>query len=503
METQSDKGLSKRILTLFIFTTCVLIIQGIYNIYSLDGVNNSITKVYDSVNHVSSTSSNVALPISELRQLSMSLVMAPNKSLRETLKIQIIALKNKTELALNNGKFSAFSDPKSQVLFNDIKEAWQDYARAVEVTLDYVKEAVRIAEFISVTVYEKKAYDKVTNAIVAYNDYQLQISADTFRQAQSNASIAFWAVLITTLVEVVILKVILAYVLNLVRHYVSARKQHAEELLNKDEALLKSEKMASLGRLVAGVAHELNTPIGICVTGASFLQEKTNALIKAYASEAMSKQDLNDFIDVVPESTDIILRNLDRASELIRSFKLVAVDVSSEVKRQINLHAYIANVVLSLSPETKRYNHKISIQGDSELVVETYPGPISQIITNLIMNSIVHAFEGNERGWISIDAFREEGKVRLIYSDNGKGLTAKNVEMIFEHFYTTRGGDGGSGLGMSIVYNLVTQTLKGTISCTSELGKGIKIDISFPAKAAIANDKLSAVIPLDQLRSQE
>jgi len=499
METQSDKGLSKRILTLFIFTTGVLIIQGIYNIYSLDGVNNSITKVYDSVNHVSSTSSNVALPISELRQLSMSLVMAPNKSLRETLKIKIIELKTKTELALNNGKFSAFSDPKSQVLFNDIKKAWQDYAKAVEVTLDYVKEAVRIAEFISVTVYEKQAYDKVTNAIVVYNDYQLQISADTFRQAQSNATIAFWAVLITTIVEVLILKLILAYVLNLVRHYVSARKQHAEELLNKDEALLKSEKMASLGRLVAGVAHELNTPIGICVTGASFLQEKTNALIKAYSSEAMSKQDLNDYIDVAPQSTDIILRNLDRASELIRSFKLVAVDVSSEVKRQVNLHDYIANVVLSLSPETKRYNHKISIQGDSELVVETYPGPISQIITNLIMNSIIHAFDGNERGWIDIDVFREEDRVRLIYSDNGKGLTAENVDMIFEHFYTTRGGDGGSGLGMSIVYNLVTQTLKGTIGCTSELGKGIKIDISFAIDAAAASDKISGVSPFAQL----
>ncbi|OUS28947.1 hypothetical protein A9R01_13600 ['Osedax' symbiont bacterium Rs2_46_30_T18] len=498
METVSDKRLSKRILTLFIFTTCVLIVQGIYNIYSLDGVNNSITKVYDSVNLVSSTSSNVALPISELRQLSMSLVMAPNKSLRETLKIQIIELKSKTELALSNGKFMASSDPKSQELFNAIKKAWQDYAKAVEVTLDYVKEAVRIAEFISVTVYEKQAYDKVTNAIIAYNAYQIKISANTFHEAQKNATIAFWAVLITTLVEVLILKLILSYVLNLVRAYVAARKQHAKELLDKDEALLRSEKMAALGRLVAGMAHELNTPIGVCVTGASFLQEKTDDLIKAFSSGNLRQQELNDFVQILPKSTEIILSNLDRASELISSFKLVAVDVSSDMKRKFNLQAYIANVVQSLYPETKRFNHQVSIQGDSELVVETYPGSISQIITNLMMNSIIHAYSDKERGCMSISAFRDEDNVKLIYRDDGKGLSEENVKMIFEPFYTTRSGHGGSGLGMSLVYNLVTQTLKGTITCTSELGKGININISFPIKADITNDKLAEMYSLNQ-----
>jgi len=498
METVSDKRLSKRILTLFIFTTCVLIVQGIYNIYSLDGVNNSITKVYDSVNLVSSTSSNVALPISELRQLSMSLVMAPNKSLRETLKIQIIELKSKTEFALSNGQFMASSDPKSQELFNAIKKAWQDYAKAVEVTLDYVKEAVRIAEFISVTVYEKQAYDKVTNAIIAYNAYQIKISANTFHEAQNNATIAFWAVLITTLVEVLILKLILSYVLNLVRAYVAARKQHAKELLDKDEALLRSEKMAALGRLVAGMAHELNTPIGVCVTGASFLQEKTDDLIKAFSSGNLRQQELNDFVQILPKSTEIILSNLDRASELISSFKLVAVDVSSDMKRKFNLQAYIANVVQSLYPETKRFNHQVSIQGDSELVVETYPGSISQIITNLMMNSIIHAYSDKERGCMSISAFRDEDNVMLIYRDDGKGLSEENVKMIFEPFYTTRSGHGGSGLGMSLVYNLVTQTLKGTITCTSELGKGININISFPIKADITNDKLAEMYSLNQ-----
>jgi len=170
------------------------------------------------------------------------------------------------------------------------------------------------------------------------------------------------------------------------------------------------------------------------------------------------------------------------------------------MKREFNLHAYIANVVQSLYPETKRFNHQVSIKGDSELVVETYPGSISQIITNLMMNSIIHAFSDKESGCISIGAFRDKNKVRLIYRDDGKGLTAENIKMIFEPFYTTRSGHGGSGLGMSLVYNLVTQTLKGTITCTSELGKGININISFPIKVDILNDKPSEVYSLDQTR---
>jgi PAS domain S-box-containing protein len=246
MEIESEKGLSKRILTLFIFTTTVLILQGIYNIYSLDGVNDSITKVYNSVNLVSVTSSEISLPISELRQLSMSLVMAPNKTLRDQLDIQIIALQNKIQTRLNNGNGKKFADPEAKELLGVIRAAWQGYSMAVDDTRGYVNEGVRIAEFISVTIHEKIAYNKVTNAIVAYNAYQLKISEKTFKSAQDNAVIAFWAVLITTVIEIVILKFILTYMLNLVRRYVAARKHHAEELKNKNEALEQSVELKKL-----------------------------------------------------------------------------------------------------------------------------------------------------------------------------------------------------------------------------------------------------------------
>jgi len=246
MDIESEKGLSKSILPLFIFTTTVLILQGIYNIYSLDGVNDSITKVYNSVNQVSVTSSDISLPISELRQLSMSLVMAPNKTLRDQLEIQIVELQKKIQFSLNNGNGIKFSEPEAKELFGIIQAAWDGYSMAVDDTKGYVNEGVRIAEFISVTIYEKVAYNKVTDAIVAYNAYQLKISEKTFKSAQDNALIAFWAVLITTVIEVVILKFILTYMLNLVRRYVSARKHHAEELKNKNEALEQSVELKKL-----------------------------------------------------------------------------------------------------------------------------------------------------------------------------------------------------------------------------------------------------------------
>ena len=246
MDSVSEKGLSSRILGIFIFTTSILVLQGIYNIYSLDGVNDSIAKVYVSVNQVSATASDISLPITELRQLSMSLVMAPNNKLRDQLKTQITELQDKTNLSLDDDHKLKFSDSEAKELFLNIKAAWQGYSTAVNVTMDYVNEGVRIAEFISVTIYEKKAYDKVTTAIVAYNAYQLKTSAVTYQAAQDNARIAFWAVLITTVIEVAILKFILAYVLNLVRQYVAAKKQHKQEEKVKNEALEQSAQLKAL-----------------------------------------------------------------------------------------------------------------------------------------------------------------------------------------------------------------------------------------------------------------
>ena len=200
----------------------------------------------------------------------------------------------------------------------------------------------------------------------------------------------------------------------------------------------------------------------------------------------MDEHELAGFIDSAPQSTEIILSNLRRASELISNFKLVAVDVSSEMVRELNLLEYLGKVLQSLHPEIKRAKHEISVEGDNKLTIETYPGTISQIVTNLVMNSMVHAFETNSGGHIVIEVVRDGDNVRLTYGDDGKGMSEDVSRKIFEPFYTTRRGSGGSGLGMYLVYNLVTQTLNGDIRCTSEPGKGTTFVIIFPVEAKIS-----------------
>jgi signal transduction histidine kinase len=475
----SDSALSKRILVLFIVTTVVLILQGIYNIYSLDGVNKSITQVYDSVDEVSSTSKGISLPISELRQLSMSLVMAPSKELREELKTQVIELIDQIDQTITNNTIT-FAGPREKELFDDIRTVWLNYASAVKVTLGYVKKEVRIAGFISVTVYEKKAYDSVTAAIVAYNAYQLQISAQILKKAQDNARIAFWAVLITTLIEVITLKVILAYVLNLVRQYVAERKKHSEELQIQDEALIKSEKMASLGRLVAGVAHEINTSIGIGITASSHLSAETAIINDKYINEKMTNKNFGSYLDEVIESSLLISSNLARAAKLVMSFKQVAVDQSSKDIRAFKLKEYTDEVLQSLKPKFRKTNIEINLSCDDDLTVTGEPGAFAQIITNLIVNSLLHGFESITTGHIDINISLKKDMVRFVYSDSGKGISKEHCDKVFDPFFTTKRGQGGSGLGLHIVYNLVVQSLQGSIKLNSAVTQGCQFIIEFP-----------------------
>ncbi|PKG82476.1 hybrid sensor histidine kinase/response regulator [Colwellia sp. 75C3] len=253
-----------------------------------------------------------------------------------------------------------------------------------------------------------------------------------------------------------------------------------ESLMTTQNQLVESEKMASLGRLVAGVAHELNTPIGVGITGASFLHKKILHLKKSFESGDIRRKELTDFIECAPQSTEIILTNLHRAAEQITNFKLVAVDQTSERKRDINLIDYINQVVNSLSPALKVAAHKVNVLGDNLIELHTIPGDISQIVTNLIMNSITHGYKNGEQGNITITVKQVNKTVVLTYNDDGQGMEKSTSKMIFEPFFTTKRGAGGSGLGMYIVYNLVSQSLSGTISCISEVNKGTQFLIEFP-----------------------
>jgi len=267
---------------------------------------------------------------------------------------------------------------------------------------------------------------------------------------------------------------------DLVKERTQELQSSIENLMETQNQLVESEKMASLGRLVAGVAHELNTPIGIGITGASFLQEKLLQLKHTFEQGDIRRRDLAEFIESAPKSADIILANLDRAAEQIANFKLVAVDQTSERKRNINLISYIKKVINSLTPAINEAHHTIDVVGDTEIELHTIPGDISQIITNLIMNSIFHAYKDDEQGNMLVTVKQSKNRVLLTYADDGQGMAKAVSQMIFEPFFTTKRGSGGSGLGMYIVYNLVSQSLAGKITCLSKPEQGTQFMMEFP-----------------------
>lgn len=247
-----------------------------------------------------------------------------------------------------------------------------------------------------------------------------------------------------------------------------------------EKELVQSEKLASLGGLVAGIAHEVNTPIGVSVTAATYLEEKVSEITDQIADGNLKKRNLSTFLETAKESSAIITSNLHRASDLVRSFKQVAVDQSSEECRTFKVLDYFDEVVQSLHPQLKKTLHEITIQGDRSLVLTSYPGAMSQILTNLVMNSLTHAFDEGDAGHIRIEAKRNAKAAHISYRDDGKGVPPEALRHIFDPFFTTSRGTGGSGLGMNIVYNLVTQKLGGTVVCDSKLGEGISVHITVP-----------------------
>lgn len=261
-------------------------------------------------------------------------------------------------------------------------------------------------------------------------------------------------------------------------------KQAAERALQQLQAtqqqLVESEKMAALGNLVAGVAHEINTPIGIGVTATSRLETLSRDLNQKYQTNKMKRTDLEKYLTSVIQGTELILKNLSRAAELIQSFKQVAVDQSSERQRTFNLKEYLHEIYTSLRPEFKRTKHEVSIECHETITLSSYPGIFSQIFTNLIMNSLIHGFKETTQGHIKIIGIQDEKNLILRYSDNGKGIKPDIINQIFDPFFTTNRQGGGSGLGLHIVYNLVTHKLNGTIQCESIEGQGTTFIIQIP-----------------------
>ncbi|WP_421233522.1 ATP-binding protein [Aeromonas jandaei] len=254
-----------------------------------------------------------------------------------------------------------------------------------------------------------------------------------------------------------------------------------DDLKQAQQTLVESEKMASLGSLVAGVAHEINTPIGISVTASSYLQERVADFKSHIESKQLSRSYLNEFTVNLDESMQLLQGNLRRASELIASFKQVAVDQSSEARYNFSLADNLHQVVVSLGHKLKKAQCEVDIQCDPKLSIFSFPGSFTQIYSNLILNSINHGFDNWDKPKKITIKVEQQGEELLIdYSDNGRGIPPEILPRIFDPFVTSKRGQGGSGLGTHIIYNLVVQLLRGRIHCASEPGNGAEFHIRLP-----------------------
>ena len=253
------------------------------------------------------------------------------------------------------------------------------------------------------------------------------------------------------------------------------------ELKRTQSELIQSEKLASLGQLVAGVAHEINTPLGVALTTTSVMREETTRFQEQATSGKVTRAAFDDFVERVCDGSRLIAANLERAAHLVVSFKQVAADQASGERRAFAMNAFLDELFTSLGPMGKRAGHRIEIRCEPAIEMMSYPGALAQVLTNLLTNAYTHAFEGAENGTVQVSVSRKDAStVRVVFADDGRGIAPKHRPKIFDPFFTTGRARGSTGLGLHIVYNLVTVTLGGSIDTWSEPGKGTRFTIDVP-----------------------
>lgn len=261
--------------------------------------------------------------------------------------------------------------------------------------------------------------------------------------------------------------------------------QALANLTTAQRELVESEKLASLGRLVAGVAHELNTPLGNALTVVSALEDRWTKLDRMLTDNTpMRRSQLEELVKDTRRGQDILHRNVQKAADLVRDFKQVAIDQTSDTRRDFELAQVVEDVLVMVEPSFKHTPFRIQTELAPALRMSSFPGALGQVLTNLLMNSLVHAFEGRESGRVLVRCLRlDVAHVELVVEDDGRGMDASVARRIFDPFFTTKLGKGGSGLGMHIVHNIVNNVLGGTIEVVSHPGDGTRMIVRLPVDA--------------------
>jgi len=294
----------------------------------------------------------------------------------------------------------------------------------------------------------------------------------------------FYLVLMAIFITLLVLisgLVVFLFVKN--RETTRTLSQTLEDLQNMQEQLIQSEKMASMGALTAGVAHEINTPLGIAVTSSSSALESTRKIFESFQTGNLTRSAMEAYFENMETASKLNTNALGRVIVLLNNFKQVAADQIVGEEREVDLVSYIAEVMSTLSAEIKRFRVNYQYSGESEFMITTIPGALAQVLTNLVTNALKHAFEDRPLGNITIELSKlKNGKVVIAFKDDGHGMSKHVLENIFEPFFTTKRNTGGTGLGMNIVYNIICQKLQGSIKVESEPEQGSTFYITLPAK---------------------
>jgi signal transduction histidine kinase len=264
---------------------------------------------------------------------------------------------------------------------------------------------------------------------------------------------------------------------------VSLQDKQFNDLQSARDSLVRAEKLASLGGLVAGVAHEINTPVGVSLSAASFLVERVNEFAASLGARQLKRSDVEALVTHAREASDLILRNMTRAGALIQSFKRVSADQASEARREFDLAQTLDEVVRSVLPSFKHQPVRVVVDAPPGLMLDSFPGAVGQIVTNLVQNAVLHAFPDERAGVVLITAQSvDPAQVRLEVADDGAGMAPDVLEQAFEPFFTTKRQSGGTGLGLHIVHNLVVNVLGGSLGVASQLGEGTRFTMDFPCR---------------------
>lgn len=383
-----------------------------------------------------------------------------------------------------------------QNLINNHQQLTQERLELQQVTKQYQKTGNKLRTQQSILEDKTKKNQEIMSVVdqnkmvlerqeseLALQDLQLKEQAtDIFSKKETINNQQTYLLLTSSLVIIAVLAILLIFFFfNKSKKTTKKLAQTLANLNDTQTQLIQSEKFASLGRLTAGVAHEINTPLSVAITANSLVSEDTLDVKHKIETASLSKTRMVEHIAKAEESSTMIDKSLNRVKNLLDNFKLVAADQQNEDKREINLTDYINEVTSTLRAEMNKYNATYQCTGDKNILITTLPGVFYQVLTNLILNSLVHGFDNGRKGEISITVSTlTKDQVEVYYRDNGKGMDEHTLENIFEPFFTTTRGQGSTGLGMNIVYNLVNKQLKGDISVETEENKGTFIKLTLP-----------------------